>query len=365
MKIDLLDISHKDLLLEIASSNEDWIVIGSVNFEECSHYLFQSILELDNGFDFRSIRFVPIRLTSRRSSPWSTLEMVKTMFFENLDAIARKNKIEFKALELEYPAGKEDIQKILSDAKKQFHNKANLIVDLSAMPREMATYFSDFLFTTQSNLISSGFNKAYAVITPPEQVTSRNGFGPFSVGQPKCIYSQGLTKSLTSTHKVNLLVFPGYEGFEAKAACDLFAGHNTNITCAFSCFNYSYHKTLNSMIGNQALYNDRINKKITINYYFSRPDILRVANEFLERCLNFIDEYPEKEHAMLIAPFGPKTAIFLGSYIRKKYIEECRLKYPDKEVLTDVIVMPVSQYVSLYSRGASEPCVFAISYSKN
>ena len=233
------------------------------------------------------------------------------------------------------------------------------------MPRETATYFSDSACCIQDDLLISNFSKVFILITPPERITSRNGLGPFSVGQPKCIYNHGLTNYLIETHKNYLLVFPGYEGFEAKSVVDAFVGHNSDITCALSCFHNSYSKSLNSLIGNQALISDSLTQgNVELVFYFSRFDILRISLEFMNRALNFFDEYPEKDHALIIAPFGPKSAIFTSSVIRKIYTQKTSSKKLNSQVITDVITIPSSQYVSLYSRGYSTPCIFEILYSK-
>jgi hypothetical protein len=323
----------------------------------------KQLLKAIDHHDTRKIKFLPIKLTSKRATPWSALELVKQTFIGEIASLANDKKIDFHPYEVEYPAGEEVIYKILIEAKNQFKSKCNIIIDISAMPRELATYISDSLCLIDSDKVAKNFLKAYAVITSPERVTSRNGYGPFSVGAPKFIKAHGLTESLPSSHKINMLVFPGYEGFEAKAICDLFRGHNVNITCALSCFNYSYSKSLRALIGNQALLVDHISDQISLKYYFSRNDILRVAMEFLEKSVNLYEEMQDREHALIIAAFGPKTAIFLGSLIRKKYVDMCKKINKDAEVFTDVIILPTSQYVSLYSRGYSDPCIFEIQYS--
>lgn len=354
-------VLYDDLLKEMVEGESLWSVITSINFEECSTKLCKDIIEKLNARDNNRVRLFPIRLVSRRASPWSALELVKNQFQDALRQQALEHGVSFNVRSIEYPAGQDIAFDLLANAQGDDGQRPNLIVDISSFPRELVVFLCDVVCGLTQQPLRLSFSNIYFVQTSPDRITSRQGLGPFSVGATRCVYNPDLIRRLPSSLKTSLLVFPGYEGFEAKAAVDTIASHDSVISIAIGGFDDLVFPTAtNVMIANQSLFSDAIDGLLDIQYYFSELDSLRISLGMVERAVNLCQEFPQYIHAFLVAPFGPKWSIVMATVARQEFLQRCHQRVPEARVISDVMVLPTSQYVSLYSRGARTPCVFIL-----
>jgi hypothetical protein len=139
------------------------------------------------------VRFYPFRLVSRRASPWSALEIVKEQFQAELEHLADERSVLFKVGEVEHPVGPDVAFELLSRAVPKGDDPPQLILDISAFPRELAVYLCDIVSGFDPRSRALRFSKIFVVVTPPGRITSRQGLGPFSVGAAKCIYNHSPT----------------------------------------------------------------------------------------------------------------------------------------------------------------------------
>lgn len=353
-------VKYSDFLKEISEGDAAWAIVSAINFEECSLKLCSDILERCESADARRVKFFPLRLVSRRVNPWSALELVKDEFESRLHVLAERQSVPFGVSGVEYPAGQDVAFEILAKAQGASEHPPSLVLDVSALPRRFSVYLCDIVCGITHSSRRLNFSDIFIIQTPPERITSRAGLGPFSVGAARCVYNPELIRRLPESLKTSLLIFPGYEGFEAKAAVDAISGHHAMISVAVSCFDHSFPACMNVLIANQALLSDSVVGVIDIQYYFSELDALRVALDLVERSVNLCGELPHYTHAFLVAPFGPKWSIVISSLTRRAFLELCGEQVANVDAMTDTLILPTSQYVSLYSRGARTPCVFKI-----
>jgi len=358
---DITCIEYDDLLTEIADGKSTWSIITAINFEECSTKLCKDLLTRLKPQDSNRVRLLPIRLVSRRASPWSSLELVKEQFQSELQELAIAGGIELRVKKVEYPAGQEIAFDLLANAQGDGGHRPNLILDTSSLPRELVVFLCDAVCGLGQTPLRLSFSRIFVLQTPPDRITSRQGLGPFSVGGTRCVYNPDLIRRQPSLLKTSLLIFPGYEGFEAKAAVDAITGHDSVVSVAMSHFDdLSFPSAHNVMIANQSLFADEIDGLLDIQYYFSELDSLRVALDLVERAVNLCEEFPRYTHAFLVAPFGPKWSLLMSTVARKEFHRRCEERVPEALTISDVLFLPTSQYVSLYSRGARTPCIFTL-----
>jgi hypothetical protein len=358
-------VEYDHLLTEIADGVDSWSILTAINFEECSTKLCKDILTRLKAQDSNRVRLLPIRLVSRRASPWSSLELVKEQFQREVQQLALACGIEIKVRQVEYPAGHEIAFELLASAQGDGGHRPNLILDTSSLPRELVVFLCDAVCGLAQLPLRLSFSKIFVLQTPPDRITSRQGLGPFSVGGTRCVYYPDLIRYQRSFQKTSLLIFPGYEGFEAKVAVDAVAGHDSVTSVAISHFeDLSFPSAHNVMIANQSLFTDEIEGVLDIQYYFSELDSLRVALDLVERAVNLCAEFPGYVHAFLVAPFGPKWSLLMSTIARKEFHRRSAQRVPDALTISDVLILPTSQYVSLYSRGARTPCVFALNLER-
>ena len=114
------------------------------------------------------------------------------------------------------------------------------------------------------------------------------------------------------------------------------------------------------LIANQSILQDDLSETLDIQYYFSPLDALRIGRAFVNRAVDIVEEFSNERHAFLVAPFGPKWALSVGSIIRREFVALATERVNDPRLLTDTLVLPTSQYLSLYSRGNKSPIVFCV-----
>jgi hypothetical protein len=350
---------YTELLAEIANGNEHWSVVAAINFEECCTLVSTDLLQLLPHGSGR-VQFSPFRLVSRRASPWSALELVKEEFAQSLAELAEGRGVQFPVSEIEYPTSEEVALDFLASIRRSDGRPTNLLLDISSLPRELGVFFVDALFGLARRDLRTSFPRIFAVHTPPQRVTSRGGLGPFSVGAPRCVYSPGLLQRPLAPMSITALVFPGYEGFEAQLAIDMLGRYEPTSVIAMSCREPSFPESFKTLIANQSLLADVLDGSVGVQYYFSELDANRVAEDVVDRAVAVCRERQNRTHTFLVAPFGPKWSILTAAYARRLFTERCEELCPTVEVLTDVLILPRSQYVSLYSRGAREPSAFEI-----
>jgi len=321
--------------------------------------LTQNLLET---LPYRSgrVEFSPFRLVSRRASPWSALELVKEEFAQALASLADTKGMPFPIREIEYPTSEEIALDFLASIRRSDGRPTNIVIDISSLPRELGIFFVDALFGLARRDLRGSFPRMFAVHTPPQRVTSRDGLGPFSVGAPRCVYSPGLLQRPLAPMSITALVFPGYEGFEAQLAIDILGRYEPTSVIAMSCRDPSFPESFKTLIANQSLLADVLEGSVGVQFYFSEMDASRLAEDVVERAVAICRERQARTHAFLVAPFGPKWSILTAAYARRLFIERCQQLCPTTEILTDVLILPRSQYVSLYSRGARPSSAFEI-----
>jgi hypothetical protein len=101
---------------------------------------------------------------------------------------------------------------------------------------------------------------------------------------------------------------------------------------------------------------------VTLQYYFSEDDAYRIALSTVDRAVRLCEEYPKLRHVYLVAPFGPKTSVLIGSLARHEFLKRCEKVVQNTRVSTDVLLLSTSQSVSLYSLGAETPNVFQLAW---
>ena len=268
-----------------------------------------------------------------------------------MESAATESGIVVDVTTVEHPVSYEVAFRVL-DKSTTLSEEPILVLDISAMPREFASYLCDIVCGLCDPFYRIGFRELYVVQTPPERLTSRSGLGPFSVGTPACVYQKDLLYSRIDRLKTSALIFPGIEGFEARACVDLLRPFHSHTSVALNCFEPSFPAALDLMVGNQSIFFDAADKSIGLQYYYSDEDAVRVAFDAADRAVNLVKEFPEQRHAFLVAPFGPKWSVMVSTLARVHYVRRCRKIGHASRVTTDVLVMPRSQYVSLHSRGS-------------
>jgi hypothetical protein len=361
MELKVSSIRYTTLLKMILEQDATWAILSAINFEECCVKVCKEILSICLRNKGLKVRFYPFRLISRRVGPRSALEIVKDQFQEELEILASQAGISFGVTYVEYPTSLDSAVELLAKARGTDEPLPKLVLDLSAVTREIAVYLCDTVMGSGGRSWPLHFEEIYLVHTSPERVTSRLGLGPFSVGGIKCVYSPELIRRLPESLRISLIVFPGYEGFEAKAAVDALAGHQAQITVAVNCFENTFPKAMELLTGNLSLVEDAADQIVDLRYYFSEDDALRITLDVVDRAVQFCEEYPRLRHVFLVAPFGPKSSVAIGCIARHIFESLCFKKFEGIYTKTDVLLLPISQSVSLYSRGARTPHILKLS----
>jgi hypothetical protein len=157
---------------------------------------------------------------------------------------------------------------------------------------------------------------------------------------------------------VSALVFPGYDGFEAKIALDSLAEYEARIALAVNCFDGSFVKAMDLLVANLAAVSDAVTDKAEMLYYFSEEDAQRVTMDILERTMRWFEENPTAHHVFVTAPFGPRWTEVVCCSAKHELKRRYRERLPQGHFTADVLTLSSSQYTSLYSRGSGVPCVF-------
>jgi hypothetical protein len=348
--------NYEDFLGELVSIDHAVAYVGSVNFEECSIRFASDLLRKVNGAT--RISFLPCRLESRkRTSPWSALEMVKEEHTRTLLQVAEDARVQLQPIRVQYPVSIDACYSVLKRAAEC--SSRVLVLDISAMPRAFACFLCDIIFGLVERFHAIRFDRVFIVDTPPERTTGRAALGPFSVGVPIGVRSHDQFWRQDGA-KTSSLVFPGLEGFEARACVDFIGGVDTHTTVAFDCQFPSFPRAVETMIANQSIIDDAFDNALSLQYYFSPEDALRVGTETAERAANLAREFPDRHHAFLVAPFASKWTVAVASLVRAHYVRLVRAGDPKQAVITDTLVIPRSQYVSLHSRGSRTPHVVEV-----
>lgn len=353
------EIAYAEFLEEIADAKA-CVIVSSINFEECSIALTKDLLEFVGRHALKTFHFRPFRLVSKRASPWSALELVKKQLQNDLIQVADGHGIPLDVSEIEYPAEQSKAFDLIAAASEIDEDDLLLILDISALPRMLSVFFCDILCGISNTSLQERFKRIFVVDTPPQRVTGRRGLGPFSVGGPHIVYRKELIRDLPRNLKASLLVFPGYEGFEARAALDGISGHNALSLVAINCYEGSFSHAMKIAIANQSVFKEDEYTNSNIRYYFSPVDGLRLALEFVEQVVKISEEFPRHQHAFFVAPYGPKWSVLVGTVARAVFLRRIKQKISGVIANTDVLVLKESQYVSLHSRGALQPQVFVL-----
>lgn len=358
----LKGVNYASILERIgANDGSNWIVIAAVNFEERSPRFLQDVLGSLPTNRLAHVKFLPFRLVSRRSSPWSALELVKEQFVGTLDDMSKKAGATFRFIDVEYPYENGVASEILGRAQELGPDgRSNLVIDISALPHRMCAFIMMEALAEIAGRARWRFSNLYVLETPPSVVSSRKGLGPFSVGGPQCVHHPELLRQRHDSRKTTMLVFPGGEGFEAKAVVDALKGHNSTITIAFPGQCTAFPDAGEQLISNQALLADTIRGELRLRYYFSELDALRVMGEVVMQAAIQCQDHPNRPHAFLIAPFGPKWAVALAAVAFRQLYRQLVLFRTEADIITDIAVLNSFQYVSLFSRGFRTPIVYHV-----
>ncbi|MBK8057868.1 MAG: hypothetical protein IPK33_08315 [Gemmatimonadetes bacterium] len=278
-----------------------------------------------------------------------------------LQAAATECGVSLELRRVKHPANFFAAHALLESARRISEDAPSLVVDISAMPRDLALYLTDILCGLVDRFYTLTFREVFFVVTPPETLTGRAGLGPFSVGTPRCVYQRELLRNPGSSLKTSMLIFPGVEGFESRACIDLLPHTDAHRTVAVNCFDPTLPAALELLIANQSILYDVIEHNAELQYCFSEVDAFRVARETALRAVNLAREFRTMRHAFVIAPFGPKWSVIIASLARAYFKEQCRERARDTVTCSDVLLLPRSQYVSLYSRGSGVPRAFRLS----
>lgn len=354
------ELNYDEFLKIVSESDIPCAVLSSINFEECSIRFSCDLIRAARGKTH--LAFTPFRLESRsRASPWSALEIVKKQHQTEVELCASEVQMALDTRVVEHPVTFADAFDLIQSAIKPIKSKKRiLIIDISAMPRELASHLLDIAIHHCESYYWIDFDQLYIVHCPPERLTSRSGLGPFSVGAPTCIHKKHPLRMREENSIVSALIFPGVEGFEARACIDLLAETGAHITVAVNCFDSDLIGAMEQMIANQSIFFDAVDKKISIQYYFSDRDALRVGMEAADRAARLAQEFQHSRHAFLVAPFASKWTVAVSSMVRKHFVEQCKKHNGEVHLTTDVLTLSKSQYVSLHSRGATVPRVLHI-----
>jgi hypothetical protein len=351
------EFEYQKLLEKVVKDETSWSVISSINFEERSLRFGQDLLHSLERKKSGDLHWFPIRLISHRTSPWSTLEMVKNQFERKLETISRSIGFNFRSYLLEYPLTQDLILEILSKARGRTKSPPKLILDLSALPRNIITFACDIVLGIHSESWHVNFDEIYFVFTPPEREISAQIPYHMTVGSIKGVYHPEIAQRSSDLFKTTLIVFPGNGGFEAQVAVDTLRGHQTKIHIAVDCFDPTFPTAMDRLIRNLSLVADASSGALEIDYYFSQTDALRVALELVDQAVMLCEEFPNARHSFLCAPFGSKWSVLVSSLARLEFLKQTRISVPDGHVMTDILGLSTNQYVSLYSRGSKTPFV--------
>lgn len=353
-------LSLEDVARHIREAERKCVVISSINFEECSIAFSCNLMTLLSSEHVRNVEFHAIRLYSKRASPRSALELVKERHHRKLVTAAEANRFYLEVHDLEHPVTRERALEAATKAFRLGEENRTVILDISAMPRDLGTYLCDIVCGLCEGFMQLPIVDLFVVVTPPEETIGRKALGPFTLGMPKCVYKPELIQSHPSNTKLSMLLFPGEEGFEARSAIDTIAGHNAQIFLAIDVFGPPLGRALNKMIANQSVLTVAFSSNYPVRYCYSPSDALRVALAAVDEALKMCQALPLYRHAFLVAAFGAKWEILVGTLARREFQRRCQQGQVQQHT-HDVVVLPISQYVSLYSRGSSNPIVFQVS----
>ncbi|MGA4604801.1 hypothetical protein [Pseudoalteromonas maricaloris] len=261
-------------------------------------------------------------------------------------------------MQLQFPITRASSEDLLWSLSRTFNSeKPNLILDISALPRELAAYMLDILIANHEHKkFAALFESIYVVVTSPKRLSDRRSIAPFSVGNPRFLYKDlQLERDKTRT---TALIFPGSEGFEAQSVVDSLIGAESDIFVALDHECFSFPNALSTAVSNQTLINSWLQEELKIRHYFNPEDILRIGDEIIEHAIDKAKKYPDDRHQLLVAPFGAKINLLMGASIRANYLKRVDAASVD----TDVIILPHFQYVSLYSRGSKISRLFKLGY---
>lgn len=344
-------VSYQSLLEKLCEPDTRWVILFAINFEECSVAFCRDVIQTCCLRRTSHIQLVPFRLTSSRATPWSALEVIKRQLERQVSSLCQQARLPFGITGVEYPATFDAAEDLLDSARRKTDGPPKLIVDLSAVPRELAQYLTDALLGFHTTPWLPNFQAVYLVHTPAARLTNRGALGPFSVGALRGVYSPRLLRNSTSSSKVSGLVFLGNEGFEAKLAIDTLSPHHAKITVAVNCFDGGLPRAVEMLISNLAVVADATEGVVDLQYYYSETDALRIALSAVNGAVHLCEEFPDMRHVFVTAPFGPKWAVALGSIASEHFREECHRRAPNAHIAADTLLLASSQYVGLYSRG--------------
>lgn len=245
-------------------------------------------------------------------------------------------------------------------------DKLNIIMDISAMPRNIILELCRILEDIDTNPIKRGvINRIFYLYISPNEY-SRLSYSQ-DVGMPYGFLSgQPLYKNKSPF--VYSVIFPGREGYEGKLVLD-----NLNSGCLeqrskvfFSIGADDYFDSLRMMRANQGLLNSQ---SCIEEYYCSLTDGIKNLSDRLNSELIELERGRTTvgKRLYIVAPFNSKIMLPASYYLLTEMQRQARSFGIDIDI--DVCIMKGFQYTSVYSFGVGSVTLYELNreehYEKN
>lgn len=346
-------IPFQQMLEDLSKDQEPFLLLSAVNYEERSTTVAKRLI--DHFADSpQKLNLTTFRLVGSRPEPFSVLEIIKREYEEELRRFAAERRRRLDVQQVVHPASLARAQTLLSHGMTD-----SLVLDISTMPTRMLTLLTESALGMLSR-DSSPLMKVYFVYTPPGHLIARPGLGPFSLMPTELLSHRDILDSTPGRMHVSLLTFLGPEGFEARLAIDSVAMPDSFVTVLVDMERGGLPGAQSRLAGNMSVIQDSLEGNVELGYFFSQRDALRLALDRATRAAVLCREQPEIQHGFIVAPFWPPFAVTIGCIARAAFERRAAQIAPETEVFSDTMVLSQHQYVSMFSRGATEPEVMTL-----
>lgn len=342
----LIEITKERFISSVCESKGKTLIVASQNYEERSlalpDFILDSICSQRIKPDSVVFRFI---ILQSHSQTVGILDELKQL---NISKAREKFDV-FDSQWQTIPYPDEYNQGIVSDLIRAWTQQldgaiANMLVDVSGLPRSVIIDLSkaiDELQKGQKKRIKGIF---VAYTTAKVYPSLRY---PQDIGQIKAHFSKRPLQAMLSKKRfsqVEVAIFPGIQGFEAKLLYDElheFAGSRHILVFV------SGRDFMTSMIimrANQLLLQE---PKAEIEYFFSIPDGVDKLEKTIKGQLN----KAKPRTLFLIAPFGSKPFAWVAYPL-------CRKIEGAGDYDAEIALLSGFQYTSVYSLGVGDTSVF-------
>lgn len=331
------------------------IVVSFPNYEDRTCAVINKIQELCKAQQVRpNISFLMFCLKNKSNNNM-LLEDLKE---RNVELVKKcLGDISADEFWLEYPSNfspnalKMPIQRILEKECSIFKQNADILFDISTIPKSILFYLCENIKEFIRGQIIGHIYFAYCL---PEKYSEV----PYAqdIGLLKGLFS-GEALHFSPSQSIQTILFPSRTGHEGKLLCDSLdsISRNTSYSIYFPIHKDNFIDSLDIMQANQSL----IDRESYLNYFYcTLDDAIKSLDELFQKefvKIQHIVELGEESvnslvpQVYLVAPFGAKI------FLPVAYFELLNLRSVDPEVITiEIANVKGFQYTSSYSLGIGD-----------